>query len=701
MSDSSSGRDSEWRAASEEDPFRRGVRLRVLRSPLLLPALAVLGALMGGIGWALAVAAVLIAGWVGLCRVLLMSVLCVLLATLRWEEGKEASLALQRELESKEVITLTGIVERELSRGCLLATDSGARAVIRGDIPWRMGDEVCITGSALPVRKAPVEGMFDAASWMKSRGAAVQLAFVRGEKLGRPFSWELVRSWAQDCRRALTARFMPPGTETDRRRQVLCALVMGDKSQAEEETMSTFRRGGCLHIFAVSGLHVGLVAGLVWLLLRSLRFLRLRPRVARLILLLTVALYVLLTGAEVPAQRAFLMLAIVVGGQVLLRPVSLLNTLCVAVLLILLCQPWQVYNAGFQLSFAVYTALCVGMRLSWRDRPWFGPNDYIPYRILTDGELRWIRLERWVRGLVVVSLCAWLASLPITALHFHSFSSYSFLTNIVMAPLLPLVMAAGLLWLAVGSLPLLGAAAAKLALASSGCLVAVVSFFASLPGSYLPATPPRERDEAMLLSTGYGGSICVLGNPGLAVDTGNEATVRFQTEPALFHAGFSPAMALVTRPTQSAGGGVELLRQTWPRMGVIRASELKGAAYSFRTEAGQFRLYLPPPELPRSPSANAAPIVSWSCGGQRVLYIGDASWETFASIPPEERQAGVLILGRNPRQPVEDVEELLRTGACRVILLPSASGSSLPESLPSSVECQRLPMEEGTLFLRP
>lgn len=701
MSESAPGRNPGCREPSDEDPFRRGVRCRLLRSPLFLPALAVLGALMGGMGWALAAAAVLAAGWVGLYRVLLMSLLCALLAVLHLEDWQAHSAALRQELEAKEVITLTGVVERELSRGVLLATESGVRAVIRGEIPWRMGDRVRMTGSSLPAQKPPVEGMFDTEAWMKSRGAAVQLAFVRGEKLGRPFSWDAVRSWAQHCRRQLTACFMPPGTEMDKRRQVLCALVMGDKTQAEEETMGLFRRGGCLHIFAVSGLHVGLVAGLVWLLLRRLRFLRIRPQMARFILLLVVALYVLVTGAEVPAQRAFLMLAIVVGGQMLPRPVSLLNTLSFAALLILLCQPWQVYNAGFQLSFAVYTALCVGMRLSQRDHPWFGPDDYIPYRILTDGELRWICAEQWLRGLVIVSLCAWLASLPITVLHFHAFSTYSFLTNMVIAPLLPLVMATGLLWLTVGSLPLLGAAAAKLALASSGCLVSIVSLFASLPGAYLPASSPREANEAMLLSTGYGGSICVLGNPGLVLDTGSEASARFQSEPALFHAGFSPALLLATRPTRGAEGGVELFRKTWPRMGVIRASELEGSLCSFRTEAGQFRLYLPPPGLPRTPSANAAPIVSWTWGNQRVLYIGDASWETFAAIPPEERQAGLLILGRNPRQPVEDVEELLRTGASRIILLPSAVGSSLPEALPSSVECRRLPTEESILLFRP
>lgn len=678
-----------------DDPFRRGLRYRFLRSPLLLPTLAVLGALGGDLWWMLSLVAILLAGVIGLYRILLMSLLCALLAALQLADWREDAAALQTALKKNEVVTLTGTVERELSRGCILATETGERTVIRGEMPWKMGDVIRVTGSSLPVKSPPVKGMFDAASWLESRGAAVQLAYVRGEWLGHPFSWASFLGRAQECRRSLAARLMPPGTEADERRQVLCALVLGDKTQAEEETLTVFRRGGCLHAFAVSGLHVGLVAGLVWLLLRNLRFLRLHPRAARLVLLLTVALYVWMTGAEIPAQRAFLMLAVVVGGQMLLRPVSLLNTLCFAALVILLPQPWQLHNAGFQLSFAVYLAICAGVRLSLRDHAWCSPDCYIPSRILSEGELRWVRLELGARGVVIVSLCAWLASLPVTMAQFHAFNSYSFLTNMALAPLLPLVMGAGMLWLAVGWLPVLGTLMEPLALTTSGWMVSIVSFFAAWPGAYLPDVPPAPPESAMILSTGYGGSVCVLGNPGLVVDTGTEATARFQTEPALFHAGYSPALALISRSTRSADGGLNLFCRTWPRMGVIRAAELGNRICSFRTEAGEFRLYPPPPELPRSPSANEAPIISWTRGAQRLLYIGDASWETFAAIPPEERCAGTLILGYNPRQPIEDAEELQQTGASRVILLPSAGKSSLPEELPASVECVQLTSDGG------
>jgi len=682
-----------------DEPFCRGLRCRFLRSPLLLPTLAVLGALGGDMWWMLSLVAVLLAGVTGLYRILLMSLLCALLAALQMADWRENSAVLRKELEEKEVVTLTGTVERELSRGCILATQNGTRVVIRGEMPWKMGDVIRVTGSCLPVKSPPVKGMFDVASWLESRGAAAQLACVRGEWLGHPFSWASFLGRAQGCRRFLAARLMPPGTEADERRQVLCALVLGDKTQAEEETLTVFRWGGCLHAFAVSGLHVGLVAGLVWLLLRNLRFLRLHPRAARLVLLLMVALYVWMTGAEIPAQRAFLMLAVVVGGQMLLRQISLLNTLCFVALVILLSQPWQLHNAGFQLSFAVYLAICVGVRLSLRDHAWCRPDCYIPSRILSEGELRWMRAELGARGVVVVSLCAWLASLPVTMIQFHAFNSYSFLTNMALAPLLPLVMGAGMLWLAVGWLPVLGALVGQFALTVTGWMVSIVSFFAALPGAYLPDVPPASPESAMILSTGYGGSICVLGNPGLVVDTGTEATARFQSEPALFHAGYSPALALISRSTRSADGGLNLFCRTWPHMGVIRSSELGKGICSFRTEAGEFRLYPPPPELPRSPSANEVPIVSWSRGNQRLLYIGDASWETFAAMPPEERCAGTLILGYNPRQPIEDAEELMQTGASRVILLPSAGRSSLPKELPASVECVPLSEAEDVLML--
>lgn len=94
-----------------------------------------------------------------------------------------------------------------------------------------------------------------------------------------------------------------------------------------------------------------------------------------------------------------------------------------------------------------------------------------------------------------------------------------------------------------------------LALKSAGLLLAVVAFFADLPGAYIPAQLPRVPQEAIIVSLGYGNSACLLGNNGLLIDCGSEKSARFTLHPLLFHMGFAPGALLTTSSLESRCGG--------------------------------------------------------------------------------------------------------------------------------------------------
>ncbi len=645
-----------------------------LRAPLFLPLLAVVGMLVGAWGSALSVFALIAAAVLKLWRIGVAVVLCAILAHLQQERQQQADESLKAYLRLHDVVELQGTVVRELQQGCVLDTDwGGARVVVRGDaISWKQGDCVKVVAEQAPRRIPLVEGMFDSARWMQQQGLAADLRLVRGEYTGHPFSWAAICGASAAVRDSLAQRVMPPGTEADARRQVLCALVLGDKSRAEDATMLDFRKGGCLHAFAVSGLHVGLLAGILW---GILRLCRVSVAVSRVVVLSVSALYVVMTGFSVPAIRAFMMMAVVLVGAMLHRRVSLLNAWSLVALLILLPQPYRIYNAGFQLSFIVYAAICVGARLALREKPWFGPDDYIPYRIRTVSERRLSALELAFRGAVLISLWAWLVSLPITIAQFHTLNTYSYLTNILITPILPLVMTTGVVAMLLGSLPLLGEAVTQLALYSTQALIGVVSLCGEWPAAYLPAHFPQPAERFAILSTGYGESACQLGNGGLLVATGNEQTARFSIEPALFHSGYTPAALLMPRPSARRAELVSVLAGTWPKLQVIDAAELSGKTM-LTTPAGDFTIYAPPATLPRTPMDNAAPVVVWQRSKDRVLYVGDASLLTFERIPAEERRADILILGRNKRMPLADAATIRAIGASRIILLPSAVGGS-------------------------
>lgn len=645
------------------------VTRRGLAAPLFLPLVAVVSVLLGQWWWILGVAVVLLALVVRLWRVAACSLLCAATMAVHgtlWQESAEDLRA------ASGLVRLTGTVSRVMDGSVLIQRGwslAGAQLRGEGTSHFQVGDAVDVLAERVPTYSAPLPGMFDAPTWMRGQGIAATFHLVRNEGMpSRPFSLHLIRKWGLDMRAALVRRIMPPGTEADAGRQVLAALVLGARESAEEETLEGFRRGGCLHAFAVSGLHVGLVWGILWALIRMLRV---RPVVARPVLLVAVGVYVLITGVPVPAIRAYVMLAVAMGAFILRRQGNMLNTWSFAALLILMVAPHQLYNAGFLLSFAVYAAIGVGVRLCMGDRPWFGPDVFIPYRIMTTAELRYKQAELALRGVCVVSLSAWLVSLPITFICFHTFNTYAVLTNIAISPILPLVMGAGLLHLALGWIPLLGVATEWLMLRLAHVLLAVVGFFGDLPASYLPAVPPAEAESGLIMGTGYGKSCAMLGNPALVVDVGSESEAQFTVQPALFHSGRTPAAVLQTRELKGLSEGTAAFRKMYPQAAL---SPRRG---SVKMAAGTYTLFAAPPDYTQTPAANQAPVVLWVSDKRRVLYVGDAPYAAWCTIPADERRADIVILGCNPTFPVASAEELRACGAKHIILLPSAAGLKL------------------------
>lgn len=634
--------------------------------PMALPLAAVVGSLLGAGWWCLVAAAAGLAcaarAWRVAVAVALCAAVCGLQGVLREHNGER----LRAVPESGNPV-LVGTVTRVFANSFVLQPAGVCPAVyVCGRTEGCLGDVLRLHVVPEPEPEAaPVHGMFDRRAWWRGMGVGAVCRSVGEEKLGHPFSWAAVRGAGLQMRDKLAARLMPREREGDPRRQVLCALLLGAKDLAESDTVELFRRGGCLHAFAVSGMHVGIIGSFFWGLLRVLRV---RPVVMRVVLPVLVGVYIVMTGCAVSALRAYLMGVTVWSALLLRRRLSLANTWCAAACLIMLVRPYELYDAGFLLSFAVYAAICAGLRLCLRrDTPWFGPDAYIPYRIMTPWELWCKKREAQVRGVVVVSLCAWLAAVPISLLCFHTLTPWGFLTNIAIALPLFCAMYGGMALLALAGVPYLGVAAAWAADKAAGVLLSVVSFCGSLPGAYLPAAPPQPADAVAVYALGYGKEAVVLGNPGLVIGAGNESQVRYTTAPALFHAGFSPAAALLVRGA-AAEKGAGVLQQQFPTMRVVAAEE----PAVFTTPAGRFTIYPAPRSLPRSPAENALPCILWEHGDKRTLYVGDAAADVAETLPPEARGVDVLILGAHPLRPLEDAEDIAALGAKEVRLLPSA-----------------------------
>ncbi|MCW8917588.1 MAG: DNA internalization-related competence protein ComEC/Rec2 [Gammaproteobacteria bacterium] len=150
---------------------------------------------------------------------------------------------------------------------------------------------------------------------------------------------------------------------------IIQALAIGERAGIEDGEWAVLLATGTNHLVAISGLHVGLVAGLLFLLMRRLWALCPRctlwlaaPRAAALIALLGAVIYAAMAGFSVPTQRAMLMLALVMGAIFWQRPIESSRLLALVALLVVGHDPMVVLAPGFWLSFGAVALILYGMR---------------------------------------------------------------------------------------------------------------------------------------------------------------------------------------------------------------------------------------------------------------------------------------------------------------------------------------------------
>jgi competence protein ComEC len=310
------------------------------------------------------------------------------------------------------------------------------------------GQIVEITGVLRRPKIAAAEGTFDYRAYLEGLGIYHQLeaSSVRDWQVvsspSKPPLADRFRAWA----RPALALGLPMEDESLR---LEWALTLGWRPALTEEVSEPFVRAATYHIFAVDGLRMAIIFGIFFGLLRTLR---LPSASCGLVLIPLIWFYTALTGWPASAIRANVMLTIVIGGWILKRPSDLLNSLFAAAIIILLWEPRQLFQAGFQLSFFVVLCLILTMPMLhglWQ-RIW-APEPLLPESL----QPRWravLRVPgRFVADVLLTSFAAWIGSIPLVAYYFHIFTPISAPANLVAVPLCGLVLMSNL-----GSLLLAG-----------------------------------------------------------------------------------------------------------------------------------------------------------------------------------------------------------------------------------------------------
>ncbi len=335
---------------------------------------------------------------------------------------------LERSLAQVRVVALRRTAGWQPAEGTIMVLTPGTLAA-----DFFAGQPVEIDGVIDRPPGPLAEGLFDYRDYLSTRGIFYLL------KTGSANDWQLgPRPLSKP---PLTDRFLSWSQRTlalglpveDAPLRLLWAMTLGWRTAFTGDISEPFLRAGTMHLFAIDGLRIALISGMLVALLRVLQVSR---AWCGAVAIPAIWFYTAATGWEPSAIRASVMMTIVLGGWALRRPGDTINSLAAAAFLILLWEPRQLFEASFQLSF--FVVLVIALMLP--------PLNKLADRLLQpDPLLPPELLPRWRRALTptfrmlsryfALSLAAWVGSIPLSAKYFHLFSPVSTPANIVAVPL--------------------------------------------------------------------------------------------------------------------------------------------------------------------------------------------------------------------------------------------------------------------------
>lgn len=280
-----------------------------------------------------------------------------------------------------------------------------------------LGAELIMTGTIVPVSEPRNPLAFDYSEYLSRRGIYTQVkadSVLGYSDMESSFSWLSVRKKALQIVDEIFTEETAP---------IAKALLLGYKNELEGETRTAFARAGLSHIMAVSGLHVGLVVAPFWIIIPLFWTKRWGSEIGLAALILLLFLYAGITGFSTSVIRASVMAVFLTYGKLFSKRSNSINLTAVAALLILVVDPKQLFEIGFQLSFsAVLTILLVMPVIQAK----------LPYPIRT----KWYGTPLMV---MIISVVVQVGLYPLQVYYFGEVSVISPIANALFVPFLGLI----------------------------------------------------------------------------------------------------------------------------------------------------------------------------------------------------------------------------------------------------------------------
>ncbi len=368
--------------------------------------------------------------------------------------------------------------------GAWLATTGPVRVTVGEPVhDLSSGQQVELVGSLRRPRPPGNPGQYDwrAADRYKSIFVKFFVPGADGVQTLQPASGNWLTSLWRQARLTARRHLDSCGDEDDT--VLLEALVLGERDPALRELNRVMVEAGTAHFLSISGLHLGIFLGFIYWLCRLLTF---SPRRSAWAVLIILAGYVLLAEARAPLLRSAIMATAICIAVISNRSVSTRNALAAAAIILLVIDPLQIFQAGFQLSFGIVCGILIltGPIRQLLFGRWLQRRGLMVFRSEH-------RIDRWLHyrvadqfiALVCLSLAAYISSAPLVAYHFGRFCPYAPVLSILLLPAMVAVLIPAYISMTLAFLtPNLAAAVGSLAADAAGLMRHLVMLTKYLPG---------------------------------------------------------------------------------------------------------------------------------------------------------------------------------------------------------------------------
>lgn len=593
----------------------------------------------------------------------------------------------------------------------------------------RYGDELNLFGTLEPVDLPRNPGEFDMRAFLARQEITRQLIvrYPENGRLVRHTNGNLVLATAYRARETLQRILCRGLDDSPDVEAAIVGMSLGIRHQTPQDVEEPFQQTGTLHLFAVAGLHVGIVAQLLWIVARLLRLPRRSATVAIIIALL---FYSAVTGLHTSSVRASIMAAVLLAGFLVERRVFALNSLAAAAVIILGWNTNELFSIGFQMSFAVVGAIILVAEPTFRLLLRLAaPDPLLPQSLFSPLQRAKQTAWRWFARGLSVSFGAWIGSLVPMYVYWNLITPISLIANLAVVPIAFFVLAGALLsaiaapistWLSVvfnNSNWLL-----------TRLVLALVHLFAQLPTGHWYLEHPHRLTHPLLdmtaLDVGTGGAIHLRTRKrDWLIDAAARRNFDKTTRQYLRYRGTNrlDALVLTHADANHIGGAPDVIDAFDPRLVLNTAARSRSALnravqskitrehlpHAFTAAGDVFRfdqhvtarVLFPPAKFEAASADDQALVLQLLVDGKsRVLLMSDSGEATERALlaNPSELRADILVKGQN-RTGISGTAELIDAVEPKVIV---ATSSDFPENERIKAEWAALLTSRGIKLLR-